>query len=699
MENLPKLEADLWEAADQLRANSKLTAAEYSLPVLGLIFLRHAYNRFLKVKAEVEPALPKRGGVPAPLQAAHFQGKGAIFLPVEAQYSYLVDLPEDQDPGAALVKAMELIEGQSAMLVGALPKEYNRFEPKLLRDLLRIFNREALQTANGDVFGRIYEYFLNKFAMSGAQEGGEFFTPPSLVRLIVNVIEPDHGVVLDPACGSGGMFVWTGEFLKEQGKDPGQAVTFYGQEKAQTNTRLSRMNLAVHGLEGRIVEGNTFYDRRSKLVHQCDYVMANPPFNVDGVDPARLKNDPRLPFGLPGMAQKSGAVSNANYLWIQYFYSYLNERGRAGFVMASSATDAGHAEKAIRQKLLQTGHVDVVIAIGTNFFYTLTLPCTLWFFDKRKPAERRDKVLMLDARSIYRVVTRKIRDFSDEQLANLTAIVWLYRGETGRYLKLVQRYLEDAHRHAAQLAGQFGALDEAVQKATQALAAFSNAVQPNGEVTAEDIQVFQAQLAESQTAWETWQTERAALLADLETHLAWAGEQTLDTNAIQHECRERLVLFESRFKEARRQVSETFKLTRRAVELAEKTLLARRCSAWNGAAVRKAVDDWQTAHDEALESLHNAVYFLHQVAWLQERFPDAVYLDAAGLCKVVTLEELAEKDLSLTPGRYVGVTPCVDSSDDFASRIMEIHSDLATLSEDAQELTQIILKNISDLDL
>ena len=276
MENLAKLEADLWEAADQLRANSKLTAAEYSLPVLGLIFLRHAYNRFLAVKAEIEPTLPLRGGVRASLQSAHFQGKAAIFLLEPAQYSYLVDLPEDRDTGAALVEAMNQIEAQIPMLKGALPKEYARFEPNLLRRLLRIFNSEALQTANGDVFGRIYEYFLNKFAMSGAQEGGEFFTPPSLVRLIVNVIEPDHGIVFDPACGSGGMFVWTGYFLNEQGTEPAKAVTFYGQEKAETNTRLSRMNLAVHGLEGQIVEGNTFYDRHSDLVqNQVTFAEAN----------------------------------------------------------------------------------------------------------------------------------------------------------------------------------------------------------------------------------------------------------------------------------------------------------------------------------------------------------------------------------------------------------------------------------------
>ncbi len=700
MENLSQLESELWEAADLLRANSKLTAAEYSLPVLGLIFLRHAYNRFLAVKADIEPGLPVRGGVRAPLQAAHFQGKAAIFLPEQAQYSYLASLPEGQDLGAALVEAMNQIEAQVPMLQGALPKEYTRLDNKLLLQLLRIFNREALQKASGDVFGRIYEYFLNKFAMSGAQEGGEFFTPPSLVRMIVNVIEPDHGIVFDPACGSGGMFVWTGYFLTEQGIDPAQVVTFYGQEKAELNTRLSRMNLAVHGLEGQIVEGNTFYNRYDDLVGACDYVMANPPFNVDGVETARIKNDPRLAYGIPGLAQKTGAVSNANYLWIQYFYSYLNERGRAGFVMASSATDAGHGEKVIRQKLLQSGDVDVIIAIGTNFFYTLSLPCTLWFFDKRQPAGRRDTVLMLDARSIYRVVTRKIRDFSEEQLANLTAIAWLYRGETDRYLNLARRYLATVHDHAAGLRPRLAALDGPAAGVWPRLAAFSNAAQSNGSIAAADIHAFQAQLAEGQAAWQTWQASRDALLVEVDQYLAWAGAQPLETNAQQKDCRARLAVFEPRFKDAQRQVSETFKLAGRAVETAEKSLQARRSLTWEGPAVRRASEAWQAARDAALEGLHQALYFLHQAAWLQERFPEAVYADVAGLCKAATLAEIEEKDWSLTPGRYVGIaTSNLERDEGFYEKLQGIHDELEALNMSSVDLMSAIQDSFRSLGI
>lgn len=698
MENLRKLEADLWDAADQLRANSKLTAAEYSQPVLGLIFLRHAYNRFLKVQAAIEPSLPMRGGVRAPLLPSHFQGKAAIFLPEKAQYSYLVNLPEDQDVGKALVEAMEQIEAQVLMLTGALPKEYTRFEPKLLRDLLRIFNRDALQNANGDVFGRIYEYFLNKFAMSGAQEGGEFLTPPSLVRLIVNVIEPDHGIVFDPACGSGGMFVWTGYFLNEQGTEPSNAVTIYGQEKAETNTRLSRMNLAVHGLEGQIVEGNTFYDRRLDLVGKCDYVMANPPFNVDGVDPARLKNDPRLPFGLPGLAQKTGAISNANYLWIQYFYSYLNERGRAGFVMASSATDAGHSEKTLRQKLLQTGHVDVIIAIGTNFFYTLSLPCTLWFFDKRKPAERRDKVLMLDARSVYHVVTRKLRDFTDEQLANLNAIVWLYRGETDRYLNLVREYLQKAQAAADRLPDCLAALDEPAVRAQQIMETFAASLHANGELSAEDIQSFQAQVNETRAAWQNCQDFCSGLIKDWQIYRAPTRAQTLESNADQHACRQRLAEFEPHFKDTQRLLNDIYKQAQRAQEAAEKGLAARRSAGWDGPALRKAMDAWNVAREEALEALREALYYAHQATLLQERFPEAQYADVPGLCKVVTLEEIDAKDASLTPGRYVGVSPQVGmDEDDFIEKIGSIHLELQDLNAESIKLADTIQGNLMEL--
>jgi type I restriction enzyme M protein len=344
-----------------------------------------------------------------------------------------------------------------------LLKEYTRFERHVLGDLLRVFNSEPVRTAGGDVFGRIYEYFLLKFAMQGAQDNGEFFTPPSLVQTIVNVIEPDHGIILDPACGSGGRFVQSSHFIERRGQDTARRVTFYGQEKTRTTIPLARMNLAVHGLEGDIRDANAYYEDAHTLTAKCDFVMANPPLNVDEVDAERVKDDKRLPFGLPGV-NKSKKVSNGNYLWISYFFSYLNPRGRAGFVMSSQASSAGHGEKEVRRKIIETGAVDAMISIRSNFFYTRTVPCELWFFDRSKLVDRRDQVLMLDARNVYRKVSRKINDFSREQLANLSAIVWLYRGETERFLGLVSEYVAAVVKESESIAEKMRPFEEALKE-------------------------------------------------------------------------------------------------------------------------------------------------------------------------------------------------------------------------------------------
>lgn len=441
---LRELENRLWKAADDLRANSKLTATEYSFPVLGLIFLRHAYNRFVIAKEEIEKTLPEhpqRGK--RSIEKSDFLTAKAIFLNKEAQWETIVNLPESEDLGEVINNAMRSIEKEYSVLEGVLPKDYTLFEKDLLQRLIRIFNDEALDHMPGDAFGQIYEYFLNKFAMSGAQEGGEFFTPPSLVKTIVNIIEPDHGTVLDPAVGSAGMFVQTAHFIEEEGFNAANKVTFFGQEKTDTNTKLAKMNMAVHGLDANILQGNTFYDDHHNLIEQCDFVMANPPFNVDGVDKSKdsVKNDARLPFGLPNN-------DNANYLWIQYFYSYLNETGRSGFVMASSASDAGHSEKLIRKEIIDTGAVDVMVSIGNKFFYSVSLPCSLWFFDRSKEqdAVRADQTLMLDLRNVYRKISSRIHDFTQEHLDNIHAIVGLYRGDKTLFNKLIKDYKANGNK-------------------------------------------------------------------------------------------------------------------------------------------------------------------------------------------------------------------------------------------------------------
>ena len=459
MINIRKLESELWESADLLRAGSKLTSNQYCMPVLGLIFLRYAYSRFKLVEAEILKGRPVRNGRVLPVEESDFASRSALFLPREAQYAYLVDLPENisaagltnrngqvmNSLGEAVNNAMELVEEQSEQLAGVLPKDYTMFSDELLAELLRIFNNSALDDVGGDVIGRIYEYFLNKFAKNIAQDDGVFFTPKSLVKMIVNILEPKEGVLLDPACGSGGMFVQTGDFVEHAGMLANNTMTFYGQEKVEYNAQLCLMNLAVHGLSGVIKSGdeaNAFYHDAHNLDGCCDYVMANPPFNVDKVKAESAQTAGRLPFGMPAV-NKNKEVSNANYLWISYFYSYLNEHGRAGFVMASSTTDSQSKDKDIREKLVRTGHVDVMISVGNNFFYTKSLPCSLWFFDKGKKEELRDKVLFIDVRNYYTVVDRTLNEWSEWQLKNLNAIVWLYRGDVDKYQNLLSQYRQE----------------------------------------------------------------------------------------------------------------------------------------------------------------------------------------------------------------------------------------------------------------
>ena len=454
--SLKKLEADLWESADLLRADSKLTSNQYCMPVLGLLFLRYAYGRFKKVEAELLKNRPSRGGRVLPIEASDFVSKSALFLPKEAQFDYLVNLPANiasaklknvhgqplNSLGEVVNNAMELVEAQSEKLKGVLPKTYTDFKDNLLAELLRTFNNNALDDVGGDVMGRIYEYFLSKFAKNIASDDGVFFTPKSLVKMIVNVLEPSYGVLLDPACGSGGMFVQTGDFVNAAGMASNETMTFYGQEKVEYNAQLCQMNMAVHGLTGVVKSGdeaNSFYHDAHNLDGQCDYVMANPPFNVDKVKSESCQNAGRLPFGMPAI-NKDKEIGNGNYLWISYFYSYLNEMGRAGFVMAASATDSQSKDKDIREKLVATGHVDCMISVGNNFFYTKSLPCTLWFFDKGKKKKILDKVLFIDARNYYTVVDRTLNEWSEWQLKNLNAIVWLYRGETDMYENLLVEY-------------------------------------------------------------------------------------------------------------------------------------------------------------------------------------------------------------------------------------------------------------------
>ena len=416
--NNSNLEKRLWDSADELRANSKLKSSEYSVPVLGLIFLRYADHRF----SVAEQELAGKGSRRRSIGKEDYQAKGVMYLPPQARFSKLLDLPEGENIGKAVNEAMKAVEAENEELKGVLPKSYNKIENSTLVSLLKTFSAIPMD-AEGDTFGKIYEYFLGNFARAEGQKGGEFFTPLSLVKLIVEIIEPYHGRIYDPACGSGGMFVQSADFVKAHQNNPSEEISVYGQERVDETRHLCLMNLAVHALSGDIKQANSYYEDIHGSVGKFDFVMANPPFNVDKVDKEKIKDDPRFPFGMP-------KADNANYLWIQLFYSSLNAKGRAGFVMANSAADARQSEMEIRKKLLQAHAVDVMIAIGPNFFYTVTLPCTLWFFDKGKAkTDRKDKVLFIDARHIFRQVDRAHRDFLPEQIEFIANIARLYRGE------------------------------------------------------------------------------------------------------------------------------------------------------------------------------------------------------------------------------------------------------------------------------
>jgi type I restriction enzyme M protein len=691
LENIEAIERRLWGAADNLRANSNLASNEYFLPVMGLIFLRHAYSRYLAVKPEIESKLPSRGGVVRPLTKEDFSERSAIYLRPEAQFDYLVENASNAKLPEMVIAAMESIEKDYRTLEGVLPKqEYQELDYTILGDLVRKLNPDELKKADGDIFGRIYEYFLTQFADQGAHDGGEFFTPISLVGFIANVLEPEGGIVADPACGSGGMFVQSAHIVERKHENPAEKLTFRGYEKNKTTANLAKMNLAVHGLEGSISSGNdanSYYNDPQNLFKSCDYVMANPPFNVDEVDAEKVKNDPRLPFGLPGV-NKGGKVSNANYLWIQYFYSYMSDRGKAGFVMSSQASSAGRDEAKVRERLIKSGHVDMMVAIRSGFFYTRTVPCELWFLNRAKPEQHKDKVLMLDARNVHRRVTRKIYDFSPEQLQNLLSIVWLYRGENERFWELITSYLT---RTVDELKASFTDGGQSVGPLVKQLRTTANLIKP-----------FWSRVATDEGAWDELSQAISHLDEQVEalTGLVPIGEQALEGigrnehsgvwNVLAHSAGHTPDLI--------RALDHACKLLNRLIDRAEKELEAKEHGLWDNREIAKAKKALEEKRGAAVDQLRLPRYFHRQAHWLLEKFPEGELRNVEGLVKLVDHEELERNDWTLTPGRYVGVAPEIDDEDfDFEEVLRGIHEELQALTDEAVGLADSISKNLREV--
>ncbi len=693
LENIEAIEKRLWSAADTLRANSNFASNQYFMPVMGLVFLRHAYSRYLAVKDKIEAGLPTRAGKKRDITKEDFSEKSAIYLQPKAQFDYLVGLKDSDDRAKAVIDAMESIEGDYANLQGVLPKkEYRELDNKILGDLLKALNPDELKKVTGDVFGRIYEYFLTQFADQKAHDGGEFFTPVSLVSLIANVLEPKKGTVIDPACGSGGMFVQSARFVENLHQNPNDKLNFYGLEKNGTTIELAKMNLAVHGLVGDIKKAITYYDKEAKDLYEkkADFVMANPPFNVDEIDADKIKNDPRLPFGLPGV-NKKGKVGNGNYVWISYFYSYLTQQGRAGFVMSSQASSAGRGEAKVREKLIDTGHVDIMISIRSNFFYTRTVPCELWFFNKAKSKELKEKVLMIDARNVFRKVTRKIYDFSPEQLQNILSIIWLYRGENKRFHDLVVDYIDATLNEAVKsitlaqdYATVFARLNEELQPFLSTL--------PKNEKQAETVK----ELSDCLKAYTSGSQTFAKLTQE---RSVWWKKQNKDSVKLTDALKELDPLAEENNKLIK-EAELIYRLANRLIDLCLNAHSAKESDKWNTKKIASLKKQVETARDITVNQLKLVRYFHYQEQWLTEQFPEEKLRDVEGLVKLVDKVELKENNYSLTPGRYVGVAPEEEDPDfDFCETIHTIHTELDGLNTQSAVLTKKISDNFKKIEI
>ena len=673
LEHIEAIEKRLWYAVDTLRVNSKYDESVFLLPVMGLLFLRDAYRRYLIVRrrflalsnsvsgrrgpvvyvstpvAPVTDSFSKEHNIELgraktrTLTKKDCSKEGAIFLKPKAQFDYLATLPDSENRARAIIKAMESVEGEYANLRGVLPKkEYQELDNDVLGELLRILDPGpgAPAVKVSDVrFGREYEHFITRFAYQKAHNNGPFCTPVSLISLVTRVLEPRRGTLLDPACGSGCMFVHAARLANQ--------LTFRGLEKDATIIRLAKMHLAVHGLKGDIQQAITYYEDPHDFQGKADFVISHPPFDVDDIDAAKIKTDPRLPFGLPTVS-RDGKVRNGNYVWISYFYSYLKARGQAGFIMSSKASGARGRDAKVRQKLVETGDVDIIIAIGPNFFHTHSSPCELWFLNRDRPEAHRDKVLMIDARNVCHTVTSEFWEFSPEQERNLLAIVWLYRAQTERFLGLVSAYLgelvyegentfQPLAEYGSALSGLRGQLDPFLrtQPETGPHADTLAEFEKKRDIFSRDVEYF----------------EDSTIIAAVD----W--RQTPDTESMPHELVKQFTPLAKSSWDLVKQGDVLYKLASELVKLCENECDANACDAWVPEDAHRALKAADEARQAAAEPFRQLRYFWQQAHWLTERFPEAKLRDVEGLVKLVDRAEIESNGWSLTPGRYVGVAP------------------------------------------
>jgi len=683
-EELKQLENDLWRSADTLRANSDLKSSEYSTPVLGLIFLKFADNRYRRFEKEILKEYAKLKGTRREKALSDIAiEKCGFYLPDHARYDYLLNLPEEKDIAEAIKKAMEAIEEYKPELRGVLPRdEYfrlTRTDKNIPGQLLRNFSNIP-PNAEGDIFGQIYEYFLGNFAMAEGQGGGEFFTPRSVVRLMVEIIEPFGGKVFDPACGSGGMFVQSSKFIDRHRDElvngNGGDIYVYGQEKTLETVKLAKMNLAVNGLRGDVKQANTYYENPHDSFGRFDYVLTNPPFNVDDVSLSSVEKDRRFnTYGIPRNKTKlkkseqgKQAVPNANYLWINLFATSLNDKGRAALVMANSASDARHSEADIRRTLIENNLIYGTLTLPSNMFYTVTLPATLWFFDK---AKEDDRILFIDARNIFTQIDRSHREFSEEQINNIAMISHLRRGKRHKFLRLIDRYFEQGMEKLLENKARVEPISDQLMEVLE---------NGGGNQAVADLVAHWAGLKKLQAQHEKYLAKNA-------------GEKAIiKKNAAQHALRENFDPFFVALHDGLKQLGKIIRQHEKeqadAAKKADKRL-----------PLDRKIKALKSALEQLQAEVGSAERFFKHIHWLQERFPKSEYEDVIGLCKLAKLAEVKEQDYSLNPGRYVGVVIEEDgkTKEEFLEELKVMTYELTRLDKEAREVERVIVHNVRQI--